>query len=387
MRIPSAYRLGYRKALALDPDTAENFIAHTTIGDPVMDAMVEDLAPLPQKEIHRFINAGMEEDYDVLKDAPSSLRDFFVNSPPPAPDWLDYRAFVPGIRAFQKNSDTILLAFISAVLIYGFTTQISRAFVHTGRIFDNGVRRLKQNNRHQLEIFLPGGLHRYGDGWKLSVRIRFIHARIRRLLSQSPEWDHTAWGVPISSAHVGFATACFASRSVKYSSSLGAHYSSEERASIHDVWRYTGYLMGVPETILYRDENHAGQIIEIGSICEPPPTDDSIIMANALVNSAPLVADINDPESRRVLVSNTIYPLARSLIGKDLADQLQFPPSKRPGLLFWYKMRRHIRRLLALYRNGNALDFSSLLAVLAYDEAGISYRLPDHVRAEESDEW
>ncbi len=31
---------------------------------------------------------------------------------------------------------------------------------------DNGVRRLRQNNRHFLDIFFPGGLARNGDGWK-----------------------------------------------------------------------------------------------------------------------------------------------------------------------------------------------------------------------------
>lgn len=44
-----------------------------------------------------------------------------------------------------------------------------------------------QNNRHMVEIFLPGGLYREGDGWKLSVRIRIIHAQMRYLLNQSED--------------------------------------------------------------------------------------------------------------------------------------------------------------------------------------------------------
>ena len=91
------------------------------------------------------------------------------------------------------------------MLTDGFATLNSKSFVQTGRIFDNGVRRLQQNNRHFMEIYFPGGLQRYGDGWKLSVRIRFIHAQVRRLLGQSTEWSHEAWGVPISAAHLGYA--------------------------------------------------------------------------------------------------------------------------------------------------------------------------------------
>ncbi len=107
------------------------------------------------------------------------------------------------------------------MLVDGFSTLISKSFVQTGRIFDNGVWRLKQNNRHQMEIFWPGGLDRQGDGWKLSVRIRFVHAQVRRLLAQTTEWEHEAWGVPLSAAHMGYAVACFAARTIEHSEALG----------------------------------------------------------------------------------------------------------------------------------------------------------------------
>jgi len=387
MTMPTDYTEGYERARAIDADMAENYVAHTTIGDPVMDALVEELAPLPQDQVHRFILAGMEQDRDGLQKAPRLLRDFFVDAVQPDPDWLDRDAFGPGIRAFQRNSTLVLSAFVTGVLIDGFSTLISKSFVQTGRIFDNGVWRLKQNNRHQLEIFWPGGLERYGEGWKLSVRIRFVHAQVRRLLGLTPEWEHDAWGVPISAAHVGYAVACFAARSVKHSESLGARYSKEERAAFHDVWRYSGYLMGIPETILFTDESHALNLYRIGSMCEPPPTEDAIIMTNALINSAPLVAGIDDMGERKALVKDVIYPVSRGLIGKNLADQLNFPRTGVPFPLFWFRLDQHIQRLKARFRGGSPENFTTLLAASAYDDTGISYRLPDHAYAEESGKW
>ena len=151
----------------------------------------------------------------------------------------------------------ILAGFAAGVLVDGFGTLIAKSFVMTGRVFDSGVRRLRQNNRHFLEVFFPGGLERAGDGWKLSVRIRFIHARMRRLLHDSGEWDTEAWGVPINSAHTGYAAACFSARTIKHSESVGVSYTQEERDSIMAVWRYTAYLMGIPETILFTNEAEA----------------------------------------------------------------------------------------------------------------------------------
>ena len=202
--IPSAYVDGHIRAAAIDRDLADIYVRHTQIGDPLMDAAVEDLAALPSPEVSRLIKAGMDQDESMLRDAPQSLRDIFSD---PDPDWLDHDSFEPGIRAFQTNIVNIFAAFVAGTLIDGFSTLISESFVQTGRVFDDGVRRLRQNNRHQVEIFWPDGLQRYGDGWKLSVRIRFIHAQVRRLLSQSSDWDFTAYGTPISAAHMGYSLA------------------------------------------------------------------------------------------------------------------------------------------------------------------------------------
>ena len=387
MEIPSDYKAGYEKACLVDKGAADNYIAHTTIGDPIMDALVEELAPLPQSKVHEFLESGMQEDYDGLREAPRLLRDFFIDAPQPDPDWLNYDDFRPGIRAFQRNAVQILSAFVTGVLIDGFSTLISKSFVQTGRIFDNGVWRLKQNNRHQVEIFWPRGLERQGDGWKLSVRIRFVHAQVRRLLGQTPEWEHDAWGVPLSAAHLGYSVACFAARAVKHSESLGARYSTEERDSFHKVWRYAGYLMGIPETILFTDERSALDMYRTGSTCEPPPTREAILMTNALINSAPLVAGIDDPDARKKLVHDVIYPISRALIGNQLADKLKFP---RKGLLFplfWYQVDQRVQRLKAQLRREKHENFSTLLVASAYDDAGMSYRLPDHAHAEESSKW
>ena len=386
MIIPAAYRPGFRQALAVDPDAAENYVAHTMIGDPVMEAVVEDLEPIPQQQVHEFIQAGMEQDQDGLKNAPESLRDFFAHEVA-EPDWLDKEAFVPGIRAFQRSSGQILTGFVGGVLTDGFRTLISKSFVERGRIFDSGVRRLRQNNRHQLEIFLPGGLERFGDGWKLSVRIRFIHAQVRRMLTRDTDWDADSWGVPISAAHLGYAVACFATRTVHHSESLGVRYTKEERAGFHAVWRYAGYLMGIPETILFEDEQHALKIYRTASDCEPPPLQDSIIMSHALVNSTPLVAGVEDPAERKRLVDKEIYPLSRALIGNRLADQLDFPPRRMLFTLFWYRLSVRIQQLKAKLFNKQSYDLSTLLMISTYDDAGLSYRLPDHVHDEESKDW
>ena len=97
-----------------------------------------------------------------------------------------------------------------------------------------------------MDIIFPGGLYRENDGWKLSTRIRFIHARIRSLLNNSEEWEHETWGTPVSAAHLGFAISVFSKRLLEYSLQVGARFNREERESVLAVWRYTDYLMEYP---------------------------------------------------------------------------------------------------------------------------------------------
>ena len=382
---PKAYTEGYAKARKYDQARADNYIKHTTMGDPELDLLMEELtSSLPLEDLHRFIGAGIEQQDEVLRRAPKELRDFFdkINTPPL---WLDYKAFEPAIRAFNVNVDLMLVAFVTGVLVEGFSTLIAKSFNITGRV-GSTTRRLQQNNRHMMEIFFPDGLQRENDGWKLSTRIRFVHTRIRGLLAKSDDWNHEVWGAPVSAAHLGFAISVFSKRLLEYSLLVGARYNQEEKESILSVWRYAGYLMGIPESILYTNGTEAEDIYNMGYLCEPVPDADSIAVANMLIKSIPQVAGIEDPaEQERLTV--LAYRLSRALIGDQLAERFQFPKSSTMGTLFMYRMKQRIQRLLKTKQTIRLGNFTQLIQISVYDKKGLSYKMPDHVHTSKSSKW
>lgn len=380
--MPSAYTSGYAKAQLQDQALADNYIAHTLIGDPELDPILEELSSMPRDELHRFIAAGVHHE-DSFNKAPEPLRDFFKTLEEP-PDWVDFKDFRPGIYVFNPNSDLMLAAFVAGVLVEGFATLIAKSFNITGRVRGTH-RRLRQNLRQVMEIFYPGGLQREGDGWATSVRVRFVHSQIRLLLAKSDEWDHAAWGTPLSAANLGFAISIFSQRLLHYAKALGATFTEEERASVLAIWRYTGYLMGIPESILYKDGVEADAIYRAGFLCEPPPDADSAAMANALIGAVPAVAEM-DEEKEAQRVVGLAYRLSRALLGRELADAFQYPKSWTFGALWAFRTSQRLQRLWkrSSIRSGN---FVQLLTMSTYDEGGLSYRLPDHVRHDRSSEW
>ena len=389
MEIPSEYTEGYAKGRAIDPERAANYVAHTTVGDPLADAMVAELATLDQTEAADLIRLGMHGgDGDAWRAAPSSVREFFDSFAEP-PDWVDLSSFLPGCRMFHRNTRLVLAGMVGGVLVEGFSTNIAKSFFLTGKLRDQGVRRLKQNNRHMLEIFMPGGMERHNDGWTHSVRVRLVHARIRQLIANSGEWDIGELGTPISAAHVGFAVAAFSARCLHHLERLGAKFDEEERRSFMAVWRYSGYLMGIPETILYRDEPDALDMFRMGCVCEPPPSLESVVLASSLINSAPLFAGLTERQARRKL-AGYIAEVSRALIGDEMADQLQYPESSARGVLWRFRTLNRIEKLMNLLspnRSRESVNLTTILDVSMFDNEGISYKLPDHVHAERSSKY
>ena len=386
LEIPSAYKAGYEIARLEDPAAADNYVRHTTIGDPQLDPVMEQITDLSPPALHRFIHAGIERQPDQLKRAPKVLRDFFeeIESPP---EWFDYKACAAGIRAFFANANFVLVAFVAGVLIEGFTSLIATSFNITSRtVTGPGDRRLRQNNRQLMEIFVPGGLDRLGDGWKLSVRVRFAHARIRSLLTKAEPWDAEAWGTPLSAAHLGYAICVFSIRLVDQATSVGAKFTKDEITSFLALWRYVGHLMGIPDSILYADEAQARHLIRTTLMCEPPPGSHSIEMAQAFVHNVPRVAGIEDPREADS-VRGLVFRLSRALIGNDLADALQFPRSSRMGTLYFFRMKQIVTRMLKGTRSAHLADFLQLLDVSQYDEEGISYAMPDHWHTSKQSPW
>ena len=381
--IPDAYTNGWQQTRQADTLLADRYVEFTRIGDPLADAVIAACQSASAEQQRGWFTRGLAYGSDAIADAPQPLRDFLAVAATP-PDWFDPTQTLAGCQGFHGHSELFIAAFVGAVLIEGFSTLISQSFSITGKLVDQGTNRLKQNNRHLAEIFMPGGLEPGGDGWKLSVRIRLMHASIRFMLAKSSEWDGTAWGVPICASHIAYSTAAFSGGLLAQARKLGAELTPEQEASFMMIWRYSGHLMGVPEELQVSTQAQALHLTRIGRGCEPPPDLASIQLANGLINSAPIVAGITDSAARQKLVK-TIYKVSRALIGDTLADQLHYPPSSRLGVISAFKMRtrvdKWVRRAIPRWEQHRRFQQFQLMLGLSTD-GSIHYRMPQHLHAE-----
>jgi len=389
IKIPSAYQDGYDKASVLNPDLVAKYIEYTTLNDPVADAVIESLAPFDHGQVHRFIKAGMDQNTKLLAKAPRVFRDFFEELETP-PAWFDQDAVLAGSQAFQDYPDLFIPAFFVATL-QNASTLISKAFYTTGRVLSGyGPRRIRQNTRHFIEIMLPGSLERQSDGWKQSVRIRLVHAQVRRLIRSSGNWDESVYGVPLSAAHMALASANFSATILRYAQILGAQMDDEARNGFMQTWRYASTLIGTPEDLLFNgDEAKTNELSQLAHICEPPPGEESVAIANALVQALPDIAGKTNLKDRQSMVDHT-YRVSRALLGNELANQLLFPKQPTAGLLTYMRLQRRASKVFHrlapnVAQKRRKKNFVFLLEASILDD--LSYRLPDHLRANKATPW
>lgn len=389
MRIPSAYRDGYEKARALDPELADTYIENSLVGDPVADAAMESLAEFSQEDRHGFINAGMERDNEGLRDAPDALKEFFAVLDRPPPFEFDPALAAIGSRAFYKYSDMFFVGLVLDSLITGLSEGLAKGFYITGRTAGN-LRRVKQNTRHVVEITLPGGMERMGDGWKLTVRIRLIHAQVRRLLLNSGQWDVPTEGIPLHMAHMALAGTGFSAINLQSARKLGVRLTEEESAGFMHIWHYVNWLLGVPENLLYHTEAKALHVRKLAHACELPPGKKAIAVAHGYINTVPELLGIKEPAKQKKLLDG-LFRVSRALIGNELADALDFPKQATFGILALTRLQRQFRiirsKIIPGAKPHSFEDFSGLMQRSVYDTVGISYRMPDAVKGDESSWW
>ena len=389
LRIPEAYLPGYLAAREKCPELAYAYVRQTTEADPLADAVAEDLSGLAPDEVHAMLAGALDRPGAPPSGVPESLREFLAEADN-VPDWYDRGRASVASQAFLRNSDIVLSALVGGSIVEGFGTLISKSFRIRGRIMNMGVRRLKANGMQLVEQYLPGGMDPGGDGWRLTLRVRLVHAQSRRLLLRSDEWDQDRYGMPISAAHVLLAGAAFSGRLMRHVASLGGDFTQKERDAYVHVWRYTGLLMGIPEAMLFHDEASALRVFRVGTMCEPPADDDAIIMANSIVNSAPVIVGVNDPAERRRM-ARVVTQTSRELIGDEMADTFRFPTRRRkviPWMRFKNRSRRIARKTLPGWAGKHDLArFKYLLDFASFDRLEHSYKLPTSVYDEDSADW
>jgi len=278
----------------------------------------------PARDLYLLLRDNVDKDASLKK-----LWDQ-VNT---VPDWVDWEQIQRGQDTFYRYGAAAITGLAFQSLLGGMgAARVTETLARTGGFSPKVARgRLFETTQHilqctkDLQSMQPGG-----DGWISTIRVRFLHAAVRRrilkLAKDRPEYyDVEAFGIPINDLDAIGTISVFSGTLIWMSfPRQGIYMRKQETEDYVALWRYIAWVIGCP-TEHFASAAKAKAIMESLFENEVQPNEMGALLANNIIKSIE-----NEPptyESADMLCAS-----ARWLNGNQLSDALKLP---NPGLYYW----------------------------------------------------
>ena len=269
----------------------------------------------------------------------------FVTATDTAPPWADFEKMVAGRNAAMRNAPLTYLVLTTASLIESFAaSQGAKVLSRTGRIERDTIPRLYETGAMVRDLLLQDQARPGGLGHTALLKVRLLHAHVRRFIRKSPSWDAATWGEPVNQMDMVGTLLMFSLVLARGIQTLGVALTAEEKDSWSHLWRYAGYMLGVDAEATFTTLNE--EVALHALIAEHHYRPDEISRSLALA-----VLDGLSGEPPFFLPKEALYALTRHLLGDKLGDDFQLPRSRRWAAFVrafstsWHQLDRIQRRV------------------------------------------
>jgi len=328
-------------------DLAERLVPYLDRTDPPADAVVAALAGLSRESRERAIETALEGGSEFV---PAALRDL-VAAARVVPPWVDWERFERAHDVFLRPGLLGGLVLGLRSLVYGYAAPAgNKPLALSGRLKERADRRLAETSKFITAVTARGGLRPGALGWKLVLRVRLMHAEVRRLIVASGRWSYAEYSEPINQHDMLATILLFSNVFIEGVRRFGVEVSPAEADDYQHLFRWVGELIGVDSALLPTSYAEAARLSRFIRLTQGPPDEDSRELVNALLNGP--LRQAKTPRERRRAERHVAVAsgLCRSLIDDELADALQLPRDRHR---YWAAGIRSTLRLLETTRRGS----------------------------------
>ena len=331
-------------------DLPARLVPYLDRGDARADAALEALRGSSAAEREAIIESALG---DGVSNVPEPLTTLVAEARR-VPVWLDERRLERAHEVFLRGGVLGGITLGLCSLVHGYAAPAgNKPLAFSGRLKERADRRLAETGRFVTDVTTPGGLRPGARGWRSVLRVRLMHAQVRRLLRESGRWSFEDWSHPINQHDMLATILLFSCVFIDGIRKLGVHVSAQEADDYQHLFRYVGELIGVESVLLPTTHAEAMRLAELIRLTQGAPDQDSRELVSALIDG-PLRTAKTPAESKRaerqVAVARGI---CRGLIGDDLADALDLArdahrlwvPSMRATLHVLESVRQRLPRV------------------------------------------
>ena len=311
----------------------ERFAKYYYHVDEIGDEVVRDIYftqsfSAASKQIESYIRNGISDDDDI----PESVKTLFGQTQS-VPEWVDFDLIKSGAELCMRCNVDSLISLRDYCLIGGYDyAYLNKPLIVTEALKKGAVKRLSETLDFWVNVTRKDSLMIHQKGYEFAIKTRLIHSYARLSIRKHyKNWDTKNWGEAINSwdmmaTYIGFSLVFLYSLK-----KLGNTYSDKEQKGLFQLWKYVGYLLGIPEELLPDDKKQATEYFYLWTSVQPPADKDSVLLAHSLLNESlenPILKFAFQRKNLRYLhICCTWF-----LLDDEVCERLQIPTVKNKNL-------------------------------------------------------
>lgn len=353
----------FGQPLAPTQDEWERIQQALNQGDPAMDKVVDWMFENGPRHTKPLFDQALAAGIDSVPNAPDALKEFFalVDRDPP---WLDRSLLPLGAKSAQMSGPVGFFVLRDMALMggYAYFNSMNQTLGASGSLGKDTALRLGETGKWLNDVIEEGALERFGVGFTTTIRVRMVHALVRRNLLKNRDWDLDTWGLPINQVDMTATYLAFGPVTLLGARLFGVPVRKQQAAATMHMWRYIGWLMGVDEQWLAITEGDGLRKLYHTFLTHSLP-DDKIRQLGQALRDEPLSRPLSGAGSQRLLARlKRWYQYQRHLsnsaliLGPVQRRQLGLPMTILP----WYPLLSAPFRFISLnyyqLRGGKTLE-------------------------------
>lgn len=273
-------KLGHVPDVSKADEYKDYLFAYDADGDAVCNALLRERSfPEMLGTLKTYLEGGK-----VSADLQETLDEFYRKCNV-SPAWLDMRLLETGAELCRRTGIPGLLVLRNYCLMGGYeSAAINKPLIYTGALKKGAAKRLADTTLFWIGITRPGVFKQGGEGLHHVFSTRLIHSFSRINILQRTDWDSQQWGMPLNTWDMLATQLGFSLVFLTGLRRMGFNPSDEEVAGLFHMWKYIGYLLGIPVDLLPDTEEQAIEALYYWTMTQSGSDKDSTALAKALVD-------------------------------------------------------------------------------------------------------
>lgn len=235
------------------------------------------------------------------------------------PEWFDSTLASHGASLCMRAGTNALMILRDFTLMGGYDfAYLNKPLIYTGALKKGAVKRLKDTLEFWVAVTRENALEPGSEAMQLILRTRMMHSYARlKIKAHAKDWDFVRWGEPINTWDMVATYTGFSLIFMLGLKKMGMHITAKEEKGLFHLWKYVGYLLGIPQEVLPSSARQATEWFYLWTLMQAPGDAHSKELAQALLEEN---------------LQSTIYPFlwqrkAMRTLHQSMSSYLLDPPT------------------------------------------------------------